>query len=307
MGAGTSSAQRLHIFGSSGTTMQIDRSASSAGAVFKIYSAATTDPAFQASVTGDSSSRLSLHCDGKIGFGDGTGRDIDITRPSTAQLRITPAANASTSTSTGGALNLTNTGSTGAGLVVYSAQSAPSGHLMVVRANHATFNQTGLYVDYLGTSHGISVNHQGTGGASSALNLASSNTSFSTMQVSGVETTTGTLKLTHTGTGSDSGAAAVSLNLAGAGTASQGIYLTGATTGDLIKLVNNATIQFSVSSAGNTLIKGTLDHDGSNVGFYGTSPISKPTVSGSRGGNAALASLITALANLGLITDSSSA
>lgn len=44
-----------------------------------------------------------------------------------------------------------------------------------------------------------------------------------------------------------------------------------------------------------------------SVGFNGTSPITKPTVSGSRGGNAALASLLTALANYGLITDSTSA
>lgn len=41
-------------------------------------------------------------------------------------------------------------------------------------------------------------------------------------------------------------------------------------------------------------------------GFQGTSPIAKPTVTGSRGANAALASLLTALANYGLITDSSS-
>lgn len=43
------------------------------------------------------------------------------------------------------------------------------------------------------------------------------------------------------------------------------------------------------------------------MSFYGATAISKPTVTGSRGGNAALASLLTALANLGLITDSSSA
>lgn len=43
------------------------------------------------------------------------------------------------------------------------------------------------------------------------------------------------------------------------------------------------------------------------VGFYGTAPIAKPAPTGSRGGNAALASLLTALANLGLITDSTSA
>jgi len=42
------------------------------------------------------------------------------------------------------------------------------------------------------------------------------------------------------------------------------------------------------------------------VGFCNTSPIEKPTVSGSRGGNAALASLLTALENYGLITDSTS-
>lgn len=44
-----------------------------------------------------------------------------------------------------------------------------------------------------------------------------------------------------------------------------------------------------------------------NVGFYGTSPAAKQTVTGSRGGNAALASLLTALAAIGLITDSSTA
>ena len=46
---------------------------------------------------------------------------------------------------------------------------------------------------------------------------------------------------------------------------------------------------------------------GAQLGFFGTTPISKPTVTGSRGGNAALASALTALANLGLITNSSTA
>lgn len=39
--------------------------------------------------------------------------------------------------------------------------------------------------------------------------------------------------------------------------------------------------------------------------FHDSAPVAKPAVTGSRGGNAALASLITALASLGLITDSS--
>ena len=41
------------------------------------------------------------------------------------------------------------------------------------------------------------------------------------------------------------------------------------------------------------------------VGFNGTAPIAKPTVSGAKGSNAALASLLTALASYGLVTDSS--
>ena len=42
------------------------------------------------------------------------------------------------------------------------------------------------------------------------------------------------------------------------------------------------------------------------VGFFGTAPVTtKPTVTGSKGGNAAVASLLTTLASLGLLTDSS--
>lgn len=44
----------------------------------------------------------------------------------------------------------------------------------------------------------------------------------------------------------------------------------------------------------------------SGLGFNNTAPIAKPAVTGSRGGNAALASLLTQLAAYGLITDSSS-
>jgi hypothetical protein len=51
----------------------------------------------------------------------------------------------------------------------------------------------------------------------------------------------------------------------------------------------------------------TLDGPGNKAGFYGATPASKPAVTGSRGGNAALASLISALATLGLVTDSTTA
>lgn len=42
------------------------------------------------------------------------------------------------------------------------------------------------------------------------------------------------------------------------------------------------------------------------VAFYGSALVTKQTVTGSRGANAALASLLTALSNLGLITNNSS-
>lgn len=52
---------------------------------------------------------------------------------------------------------------------------------------------------------------------------------------------------------------------------------------------------------------GTFTTANVNHGFFGSAAIAKPTVSGSRGGNAALNSLCSELANLGLITNSTSA
>lgn len=43
------------------------------------------------------------------------------------------------------------------------------------------------------------------------------------------------------------------------------------------------------------------------LGFWGTAPVVKGAVTGSRGGNAALASLLTYLASLGFLTDNSTA
>jgi len=48
-----------------------------------------------------------------------------------------------------------------------------------------------------------------------------------------------------------------------------------------------------------------LGDTGQKLGFLGATAIVRPTVTGSRGANAALASVLTALANLGLIVDSS--
>jgi hypothetical protein len=50
-----------------------------------------------------------------------------------------------------------------------------------------------------------------------------------------------------------------------------------------------------------------VNGSGTSLAFYGGVPGTQPTVSGSRGGNAALADLLTELAAIGLIIDSSSA
>jgi len=54
-------------------------------------------------------------------------------------------------------------------------------------------------------------------------------------------------------------------------------------------------------------VRHTLNGTANTAGFYGAAPVGQQTVTGSRGGNAALADLLTKLATLGLIVDGSSA
>lgn len=82
------------------------------------------------------------------------------------------------------------------------------------------------------------------------------------------------------------------------------ISITRASGGEI--LLGGATSR-KVRTTAELEIDGALNHDGSTVGFYGTAPGTKQAASGSRGGNAALASLLTALSTIGLITDSSTA
>ena len=61
----------------------------------------------------------------------------------------------------------------------------------------------------------------------------------------------------------------------------------------------------SIANGDMSIMSGSLRMP-SKVGF-GVTPVSRPTVTGSRGGNAALTSLLSALASLGLITNSTTA
>jgi hypothetical protein len=73
-----------------------------------------------------------------------------------------------------------------------------------------------------------------------------------------------------------------------------------------VPLSLSVTTALATFSAG-VKVGGALDHDGSTIGLFGATPTTKPTITGSRGGNAALADLLTKLATLGALTDSTSA
>lgn len=89
-----------------------------------------------------------------------------------------------------------------------------------------------------------------------------------------------------------------------------------ASAGNMLFRSNNTT-KLTISGSANTLNNTTVDiqsggtsrikTDGTGIGFFATAPATKQTVTGSRGANAALASLLTALATYGIVTDSSSA
>jgi hypothetical protein len=68
--------------------------------------------------------------------------------------------------------------------------------------------------------------------------------------------------------------------------------------------VGNSAIDFGDLALNNM---GNIDHDGTTIGLFGTTPTTKQTVTGAKGSNAALGSLMTALAAYGLVTDSTSA
>lgn len=230
-------------------------------------------------------------------------RTVSLTSTSTgATLFIDPNANASVSTSTGGAVLIENTGNLGSALVIYSnAGASTSGaRLLSLRADNVLFDQavmaisndgtgaalsingtggTGVGVTIstagTGTNHSLGVNYTGTSATGAAGSFTSTNTAFTTLQISGHEFTHGTIKLSHVGDGisSDANAAGFSMDLqnsdAGTGTtAAQGFFLTsttGGTTGPLIQFKNNmlalggADLQVGIMylSAGGNLGLGT--------------------------------------------------
>ncbi len=60
-----------------------------------------------------------------------------------------------------------------------------------------------------------------------------------------------------------------------------------------------------LSARGSILVEAKKEVGGTlQLGFFGATPVAKPDIAGAKGGNVALANLLTALANLGILTDS---
>jgi hypothetical protein len=88
-----------------------------------------------------------------------------------------------------------------------------------------------------------------------------------------------------------------------------GFFVSAGEAGGTGTFAADAGMEFFLSSSGSMDFFGSGNNITMSItaddklGFFNAAPIVKPTVSGSKGANAALTSLITALKNLGLITD----
>ena len=174
---------------------------------------------------------------------------VEVVPPSgIAALRLVCSGSVPQSTSVGGAFNLDNSGSSGAGAVLFSDRGADAlGRLLVVNQANADNPQHAVRIQNAGTAHTVSIFHDPAGGAgdptAEAVDIVSTNEQDTTLGVRGRETGRGTVKITHgKPDGSDDNASALSIALEGAGTASQGIFIgndaDNPTTGDLLHIRN---------------------------------------------------------------------
>jgi hypothetical protein len=210
-----------------------------------------------------------LHAD--LARAQTVGETMDIAPPAgDAALRLRPSGNVAPSTSVGGALNLDNSASRGAGAVLYSNQGADAlGRLLVVNQANPANPQHAVRIQNSGTSHTISILHDPAGGAgdpsAEALDIVSTNPLDTTLGVQGREEGRGTVKITHEKPlGVDANASAISIALLGAGTACQGIFIGNdagnKTTGKLLNIRNGGpgTDRLVLTADGHLTIAGQM-------------------------------------------------
>lgn len=174
---------------------------------------------------------------------------VDISPPGgDPALKLRPSGSVAPSASAGGALNLDNSASQGAGAVLYSNQGAGAlGRLLVVNQAHPANPQQAVRIQNAGTAHTVSILHDPAGGAgdssAEAVDIVSTNPLDTTLGIQGQEEGRGTVKITHEKPARpDTNAAALSIALQGDGTACQGIFIGNdagnPTTGKLLNIRN---------------------------------------------------------------------
>jgi hypothetical protein len=174
---------------------------------------------------------------------------VEVVPPAGAgALRLVCAGNVPHSAVTGGALNLDNSASSGAGVVLYSNRGSDAlGRLLMVNQANPANPQHAVRIQNAGTAHTVSIFHDPAAGAgdptAEAVDIVSTNEQDTALGVRGRETGKGTVKITHgKPDGPDANASALSIALEGAGTACQGIYIGNdagnPTTGDLLHIRN---------------------------------------------------------------------
>jgi hypothetical protein len=177
------------------------------------------------------------------------GETMDVAPPAgDPALKLRPSGPVPSSSSLGGAMNLDNSASMGAGAVFYSDRGPDAvGRLLVVNQSNAANPQHAVRIQNAGLAHTVSIYHDPAGGAgdatAEALDVVSTNPLDTTVGIHGREEGRGTVKITHEKpAGPDANASALSICLIGNGTAAQGIYIGNdagiATTGPLLNIRN---------------------------------------------------------------------
>ena len=181
-------------------------------------------------------------------------------------MRVACSGSVPHSAVTGGALNLDNSGSRGAGAVLYSNRGADAlGRLLMVNQANPANPQHAVRIQNAGIGHTVSIFHHPAGGVgdptAAALDVVSTNEQDTTIGVRGREAGKGTVKITHAKPeGPDANASALSIALEGASTACQGIYIGNdagnPTTGDLLHIRNGGpgTDRLRLTAAGRLML-----------------------------------------------------
>lgn len=181
-------------------------------------------------------------------------------------VTMTPSRTYSASASVGGAFNLDNTLNDGTGLQLYTNHGASAtGRLGYINCANTAFDQE-------------------------CLGIRSVSSGGSALGVIGSSTSKGVIKATSISTAGDANAAVLSLDIQGAGTAAQGIFMDatgGGTTGKLLNLRNNGTEYLTLSAGGlltykyaSSTIYSSFQTSSSTSAYVGT--LNLPNISGTQ-------------------------